>query len=385
LQPLAKVDRLLEHWPERCPCGHAFAEAEREPDGDPVRHQVCELPPIAVELLEHRLQRLRCPDCGARTRAHLPAEVPAGAFGPRLEAAIATLSVRNRISRRDLVELVRELFGCSLSTGTVEAILTRTAAALDPVYDDLLAHIRSAPALNVDETGWRLKGGKRTLWGAFSRRAAVFRIAPDRHERETVALLGEQFAGIVGSDRWWAYNVLDPDKRQVCWSHLMRDFSFHAEGQGWQQAFGEAGLAIAKRLFHAWQQFDHDHDRARLRRSVAPLERELKTLLEQGSQGRRNRRTWGLAKNLLKLWPALWTFTTVPGVDPTNNAAERGLRGAVIYRKLSLGNQSEAGERTTERLLSISQTCRLQKRSLFAYLTEVLDARTRGHPIPLLV
>jgi len=85
LQPLAKVDRLVEHWPERCPCGHPFAEHEREPDGDPVRHQVCELPPIAVELIEYRLQRLRCPGCGRKTRAQLPAGVPAGAFGPRLE------------------------------------------------------------------------------------------------------------------------------------------------------------------------------------------------------------------------------------------------------------------------------------------------------------
>jgi len=375
---------LVEHWPERCPCGHAFAEAEREPDGVPVRRQVCELPPIAVELIEHRLQRLRCPDCGRKTRAQLPADVRTGAFGRRLEAAIATLSVRNRISRRDLVELVEELFGCSLSTGTVEAILTRTAAAVDPAYEGLLAHIRNAHAVNVDETGWRQKGKKRTLWGAFSTRAAVFRVAPDRHEREAVALLGGEFPGIVSSDRWWAYNLLDPDKRQVCWSHLVRDFTFHAEGQGLQQAFGEAGLQIAKRLFHAWQQFEHDHDRARLRRSVAPLKRELKTLLQHGSQGRRNRRTWGLAKNLLKLWPALWTFTAVPGVAPTNNAAERGLRGAVIYRKLSLGSQSEAGERTIERLLSISHTCRLQSRSLFAYLTDALNARARDDPVPLL-
>jgi transposase len=72
-------------------------------------------------------------------------------------------------------------------------------------------------------------------------------------------------------------------------------------------------------------------------------------------------------------------------VEPTNNAAERGLRGAVICRKLSLGSQSEAGEHTIERLLSVSQTCRLQDRSLFAYLADVLTARARDDPIPPLV
>ena len=74
----------------------------------------------------------------------------------------------------------------------------------------------------------------------------------------------------------------------------------------------------------------------------------------------------------------------MPGVEPTNNHAERGLRGAVIYRKLSLGSPSERGERTIERPLSASVACRLQRRSLFAYLSEVLAARIRGDPVPLL-
>ena len=152
-----------------------------------------------------------------------------------------------------------------------------------------------------------------------------------------------------------------------------------------QKAFGEAGLLITERLFKAWHQFQHDDDRAALKRHVAPLKRELRTLLQQAAHKHaktRYHRTF--AKNLLKICPALWTFTTVPGVEPTNNAAERGLRGAVIYRKLSFGSQSEQGEQTIERLLSASQTRQLQHRSLFAYLTNLLTAKTRGDPIPLL-
>ena len=117
---------------------------------------------------------------------------------------------------------------------------------------------------------------------------------------------------------------------------------------------------------------------------IEPLKHELRALLVQASQGKRNKRTWGLAKNLLKIWPALWTFSTVAGVEPTNNAAERGLRGAVIYRKLSLGSQSERGERTIERLLSASLTRRLLKQSLFAYLTQALAAHARADPVPAL-
>jgi transposase len=386
LQPIESVDELIEHWPERCACGHLFSEAEREPVGEPARHQVAELPPIAILLSEHRLHRLRCPDCGLTARAELPPGVPAGAFGPRLEAAVATLSVRNRLSRRDLVELMDELFGCALATGTVDAIVQRTGQALAAPYDGLLGHIRGAAAVNVDETGWRLRGGKRTLWGAFTARAALLRIVPDRHQRELLALLGEEFAGIACSDRWWAYNAFEPEQRQVCWSHLLRDFTAHAEGLVAQKEFGEAGLQIAERLFVAWQQYQADGDRPALKRAIAPLKRELRALLETHARKRaRHKHTRTFAKNLLKLWPALWTFDELNGVEPTNNPAERGLRGAVIYRKLSLGSQSEQGERTIERLLSVSQTCRLQRRSLFAYLTDVLNARARDGPIPLLV
>jgi transposase len=383
LLPAEAVDRVIDHWPGRCGCGHHLVEGDEEA-GLAARHQVTELPEIAVEVTEHRLRRSRCPGCGASTRAELPADVPAGAFGPRLEAAVATLAVRNRVSRRDTVELAGELFGAKLASGTVDAILARTGQALEEPYEDLLGRIRAAPALNIDETGWKLRGKKRTLWGAVIPEAAVFRIAPDRHEREVAALLGEDFEGIVGSDRWWAYRSFDPAKRQVCWSHLIRDLTAHAEGLAAQKDFGEQGLDIARRLFVAWDDFQEHGDRRRLKREVAPLKAELKALLESGSKGRRNKLTWGFSKNLLKIWPALWTFVEVEGVEPTNNVAERALRGPVIYRKLSLGSQSGRGETTIQRLLSASVTCRLQGRSLFAYLADVLGAQVRGDPAPLL-
>jgi transposase len=386
LLPLDRVDEVVDYWPERCnSCAHLFQEEERVEVAAPQRHQVSELPPIAVRVSEHRLHRLRCPACGAETRAELPAGVPAGAFGPRLQAAVATLAVRNRISRRDTVELLGELFGARVSAGSIDVVVRQTGEALAEPHAQLLEQIRAAAAVNIDETGWRLRGGKRTLWGALTCRAAVFRIAPDRHEREAKALLGEEFSGIACSDRWWAYNYLDVQRRQLCWAHLRRDFVAHGEGLGAQREFGLAGLEIAKRLFVAWDRYRQDDERARLNERIAPLKCELRALLEQAARkSPRNRYHRTLAKNLLKRWPALWTFASEPGVEPTNNHAERGLRGAVIYRKLSLGSQSEQGERSIERLLSASVTCRLQHRSLFAYLSDVLAARIRGDPVPSL-
>jgi transposase len=386
LLPREQVDEVVEHWPERCQaCAHVFAEDERADAAAISCHQVAELPPIAVTVTEHRLHRLRCPACAAETRAELPAGVSRSAFGPRLQAAVVTLAVRNRVSRRDTTELTRELFGVELATGSVDTIVRRAGEALAGPYTRLEQQLKAASVVNIDETGWKTAGGNRTLWGALTSQTAVFRIAAGRHGFEARTLLGERFGGIVCSDRWRGYDYLEPEQRQLCWAHLLRDFTAHSEGMAEQQRFGSDGLRIARGLFAAWDGYQADGDRARLQEETAPLQHELRRLLEHAARKSTKTKYHRLfARSLLKRWPALWTFTTVDGVEPTNNHAERGLRGAVIYRKLSLGSQSEQGERTIERLLSASVTCRLRRRSLFAYLTDVLTASIRGDPIPAL-
>jgi len=384
LLPACAVDEVIEHWPERCGCGHVFSVAQRRPVGEPARHQIEELPAITVRVIEHRNQRVRCPECGARARGELPHEVTGSVFGPRLSAALVALSVRNRVSRRDVVELAEELFSARISTGTVDAILARASEALALPHEDLLARVRGARALNVDETGWRTAGHRRALWGAFTERHAFFAIAPDRHEDHAKGLL-ENTSGIVTSDRWWAYAHLPLARRQLCWAHLKRDFTAHAEGLAAEKEFGLAGLELCERVFWAWEVFCHTRERRELRRTVRQLQRTYKPLIRAYAAKRaRNKYCRGMARNLLKAWPALWTFAAHKGVEPTNNHAERALRGAVIYRKLSLGSQSEQGERRIARLLSAHTTCRLQRRSLFVYLSDALAAHARGDPVPLL-
>jgi transposase len=156
-------------------------------------------------------------------------------------------------------------------------------------------------------------------------------------------------------------------------------------GPGRTETVRRDGLQIARDLFAAWDAYQADNDRARLQAQTAPLQEKLRQLLEGAARkSPRTKYHRDFARNLLKRWPALWTFTHTDAVEPTNNHAERGLRGAVIYRKLSLGSQSEQGERTIERLLSTSLTCRLRKQSLFDYLTQALTAHARGDPVPTL-
>jgi transposase len=292
--------------------------------------------------------------------------------------------VRNRISRRDVVELTEELFCARISAGAVDAILARASRALAEPHADLLQKLRAGSAVNMDETGWPTAGQRRALWGIFDQRHAYLHIASARHEDHAKELLGDTNA-IVTSDRWWAYAHLPLARRQLCWAHLRRDFAAHAEGLAAEKDFGEHGLELCAAVFSAWREFARTGERDQLGLTTRGLEREFKPIISSYAAKRaRNKRCRGMARNLLKAWPALWTFATQDGVQPTNNHAERALRSAVIYRKLSLGSQSQDGEQRVARLLSTHTTCRLQRRSLFAYLNNTITAHARGHPTPLL-
>jgi hypothetical protein len=209
----------------------------------------------------------------------------------------------------------------------------------------LVESVLSASAVNVDETGWFTAHEPRTLWTAVTSWAAIFRVAEDRHRDRLEELIGPQFKGILGSDRWWAYAHIDPESRQACWEHIKRDFHRHSEGLAEQKEFGTAGLELTKRLFKTWRSFQGHQDRERLIGEMQPIQDELRVLLERAARkSKRTRLHRRFANNLLKIWPALFTFVTVESVEPTNNAAERALRGPVIHRKLSHGTQSEDGE-----------------------------------------
>jgi transposase len=258
---------------------------------------------------------VRCPECAARTRAELPTGFPRSAFGPRLQAAVVTLAVRNRVSRRDTTELARELFGVELASGSVDAIVQRAGEALAAPHTRLEQQIKAASVVNSDETGWKTAGGSRTLWGALSARTAVFRIAAGRHGFEARTLLGERFCGIVCSDRWRGYDYLDPSRRQLCWAHLLRDFTAHSEGMAEQKTFGDDGLRIAHDLFNAWRTYQQDGDGARLQAQIAPLQAKLRALLEHAARTSTKTKYHRLfAKSLLKRWPALWSFAHTDGV-----------------------------------------------------------------------
>jgi transposase len=386
LLPPEQVDVLVTVWPEQCRhCGHGLPRAPELVTAAPERRQVSELPPVRVTVTEYQLQRVRCPCCGAGTRAGLPPGVPGGAFGPRLQAAVALLSGRYRLSRRAVVGVLADLVGADLAVGSVDALCQQTATALAQPMAELERAVRAAPVANADETSWRQAGKPCWLWVVVTGLATVFTIARSRGGDVLKGLLGEEFAGVVGSDRWTAYLWLGVLRRQLCWAHLKRDLQSLVDRGGAAKDVGQPALELVARLFAAWHAARDDPSAwARLPETMAPIQDEFRTLLETG-QASPSAKAAGLCRALLALWPALWTFVTVPGVAPTNNAAERAVRPAVLWRKQSLGTQTTAGNQFVARLLTVATTCQQQQRPLLDYLTAVCTAACRGEPMPSLL
>ena len=201
----------------------------------------------------------------------------------------------------------------------------------------------------------------------------VFTIAAKRSAAVAKAVLGSKPNQVVTSDRHSSLEWIDPAWRQICWSHLDRDFQAMIDRGGAGEATGRALLRLSKRMFRWWHRLrDGTIDRQRFQTIAARLRREVKAALEAG-QSCGCAKTAATCFEILKVEEGLWTFVRVEGVEPTNNASERALRHAVIWRRISGGTDSADGSRFVERMLTVVATCRQQKRNVLDYLSSCFE------------
>ena len=382
-----RVDRLVVVTPDACRgCGGALPAAPGVADPADERVQVVELPPVRAEVTEYRLAARRCRSCGTLTRASRPAEASGGAFGTRLHAVATLLVGRYRLSRREAVACLAELGEVELSVGALARLEEATSTALAPVVDAVATAVQQATVANVDETGWWQGNDRHWLWTVVTEALTRFRLDPHRSAAVVRGLLGPDWAGIVGSDRYSAYRYLPLEQRQICWAHLIREFRKIAAYNQHQRPLGTRLLDITTRIFAAWYRFRAAAiDRPALLAELAPLQAELESALETGLDPPHAVVAGALCGNLLDSWSALWTFAHLDGVEPTNNAAERALRPAVLWRKGSFGTQSAAGSRFVERIMTVAATCKQQGRSLLDFLVAATTAARLGLPPPSLL
>jgi len=380
LLPVAQVQAVVPVKPTHCgACGAPL----RGTDPLPLRHQVTEVPPVTPHITEYQLHTLGC-RCGATTRAAWPSGVPAGAFGPRLQALVAVCTGLYRLSRRTTVGLCADLFGVELALGSVTACEQAASRALAAPVAAAHAHVQRQPVAHVDETGWREGRRRAWLWVAATAMVTVFLVHARRGAVAAHALLG-RFAGIRVTDRWTAYLAWPLRSRQLCWAHLRRHFVAFTETPGPPGRLGRALLAETDQLFAWWHRVrDGTLARSSFRTYMGPLRQRVEALLRQGTRCP-HPKTAAMCREILALAPALWTFARVAGVEPTNNAAERALRPGVLWRKGSFGSHSAAGSRFAERMLAVGATLKQQHRNVVDYITQACEAALRGDPAPSLV
>lgn len=378
-RPRLTPDRVVDHAPRRCAaCGAPLAGL----DESPRCHQVWELPEVRPLVTEHRFHTLACP-CGRATTAAAPEGVPADGYGPRLKAAVVYLTGVAHLSKAQAERLCEDLLGTPVSAGQVCATEAEAAEALAPALAELRAALPGCD-VNMDETGWKQSGKLCWLWVGVARCFTVFHLAFSRGRKVVEELLGPGYAHVATCDRWSAYNRVK--RRQVCWAHLRRDFQALIDRGGAGKAVGEELLLISDLVFMNWRRV---RDGTLLRRTASRrilqwYEPDFRTAVESGA-GCACARTARLCRDLLKRWDQLWEFCRSDGVGPTNNAAERALRPAVLWRKKSQGTRGGSGSRYVTSMLSVSATCKQQGRKVWPYLTDVFAAATRGESAPSLL
>jgi transposase len=384
--PPERVHTIVPYVPTTCAHCQAPLSAEPGPgDPEPTWHQVAELPELAAHITEHQGHARLCSCCGHLTRGEIPPKIRAHVIGPRLAALMSYFSGRHHISRRGVEEVVETVFEVPICLGSISALEAEASDSLARPYQEAQVAVREAPVKNTDETGWFEKGQKRWLWGAATATVAFFVIHLRRNFEGLQALLGETIHGIVCSDRWAVYSKLPLELRQICWAHLKRDFQKLIDRGGPAEAIGRVGLEVVECLFADWWAFRRGElDRPGLQARVDPMARELQGVLERGCSCA-DPKAATFCANVLALYPALWLFAAIEGVEPTNNHAERILRLGVLWRKNAFGCHSAAGCRFAERMLTVVQTLRLQKRPVLDYLYRAIVAHRAGLPAPQLL
>lgn len=353
-------------------------------DTQPLRHQVWELPEIKPSVTEYQQHRLRCRGCGTTTCAELPTGVPTSQAGPRLVAFTALLMAYFRQSKRRAAMFLQTILGQPCCPAYAVKLQRQATTALRPAYGELAAALPQQPHVGGDETPTKEANDKSWLWTFVAGAFTVFTIRPSRAATALTDMLGRAFAGVVMCDRakmYWSMKNL-----QWCWAHLKRDFQALIDHDDRQvKRLGRDLMRPTRKLFELWVRYrDGTLTRRGLKRKMQPIRHELEGLLLRGAFSGNDRLT-GMCDELWKHRHWLWTYLDYEGVQPTNNASERALRHAVIWRKLSFGTQSAGGSRFVETMLSVIETCRQQKRNVFAFVTAAVEAQFANQSCPSLL
>jgi transposase len=362
-QVLMEPTSTIPLWPEACSCG----QTELSELTLARTHQVIELPRIRPKITHWLLYQGRCLSCGQLCKATVPADHASG-YGPRLTGLVGEMAGVVGASRSAVQALCASVFGIPLSKGAIQKLVDRVSEAIVPYYNAIGEVARAARVNYIDETSWLMHGDRHWLWVMANSLVAYFQISPTRSKAAFAQLIAD-WRGILVSDGYLVYQYW-PGLRQSCLAHLIRTAKGLAESvEASIAGFGGRVHAELQRLCHMGT------ERPMVGQWRAWYAR-FRALITHHTA--REDKAGTFARRLQREGESLWTFLDFPGVEATNNIAERAHRFGVMWRKRSQGTCSEKGNRWVERVLSLRHTCRIRGQPTFPILVEAVACLFTG-------
>ena len=374
-EKLPADEEISIHPEEYCECGGKIVLGQ-----NPYTHQKVELPIIKPMVTNYYLYHGRCSCCKKRYRARLPEGVSSDVLGPRAKAVVSSLTGFFKNSKRETQMIMEEILGLKMSLGTVSKTEDRVSQKCETSYQQLEEKIQQSELLHIDETGHRLGSKRGWAWVFANKTATLIKLTESRGANVLEKIL-PHYEGRVISDRYSCYSYFLEEKRQVCWSHLMRDFERFAQSRDADLNFiGRHMVSIAQEMFSLHRRLlGKQIEQVFFLRRCRVLSRRLRYWLKRTHRLPGLDQAKRVSKNILKCEAMMWKFLEDPlQIPPTNNLAERQIRKYVLYRKTSYFTWAERGERYIERMLSLFLTH--QKENPFQKLLQLLTPTAASVP-----
>jgi hypothetical protein len=386
--PPGEVTETIAHKPQACEqCGLSFSE--QHPSVPIERRQVWEIPEIKPLVQEHVFYQTSC-DCGHATRLPVAAWIYSG-MGDNLQAHVSYFTAEAKLSRRTLQTILDDVFHVPVALGTIQNRLEDTSEILKPSCDELENELSKQPVINIDETSYPHNKQLNWLWAFVTSSFVFFTIQASRSSQVLRQVLGQLYAGIIICDRFSAYVKYHHDRAcgliQLCWAHIIRDIKALKQQLAFEsdQIFA---LVMRKRIgavFRLWYAHKQGKiSRGQLIAAAEPIITAMRAFVET-NQKNTCHEVAKFNRQLLKRWPSLFTFIYHEGVEPTNNLAERLIRPGVQTRKISYGTRSHKGQLLRARLLTVSQSCRIQHRNALNFYRAAIHANRHNLATPSLL
>ncbi len=349
-----KIDEVKKWDTKECPdCGTKLSKIQRK------RKRCITDIEVKTKNTENIICGRYCKNCDKIVEPKVTDALPNARFGLRLMLFVLALKLDSRVPSNKIVSILNTIFQIKISDGEIYRILKQLKTAFGDYYQELEKKIKEALVKNIDETSWRVNGQNNWLWIFINKEVALYVVNKRRSSKVPIKILGNQEGKMIIDDRFSAYNELakvSECKQQICWTHLLRNSKDLAEH------YDEAKY-IHKRMKYIYEKAKNDEKKEALLHWIDLI----------ASRDYKSSEVYKFVKSICRSHREdLFRFVDNSEIDSTNNRAERGLRHAVVIRKISNGSRSKDGAEITANLLSVLQTAKLQSDNPINFISDLL-------------